>query len=85
MTALRVLRVALDMPLTRLFDYLPPAPLRSDFAIEPGMRVGVPFGRQRLKSYRLEQTSRVTGEMFQARKEFSFPSSGPSHTPAPLP
>src|SRR5437879_1496929 len=48
MTAVRVLRVALDMPLARLFDYLPPAPLSADLGIEPGVRVGVPFGRQRL-------------------------------------
>src|SRR2546429_346731 len=48
MTAPGVLRVALDMPLGRLFDYLPPPPLAADFAIEPGVRVGVPFGRQRL-------------------------------------
>jgi primosomal protein N' (replication factor Y) len=41
-----VLRIALDMPLRRLFDYLPPAD-----AIRPGavgQRVRVPFGRQRL-------------------------------------
>src|SRR5437016_3128038 len=57
MTAPGVLRVALDMPLTRLFDYLPPAPLRSDFAIEPGMRVGVPFGRQRLVGVVMESAN----------------------------
>jgi len=42
----RFVRVALDTPLRRLFDYLPardgvPAP-------QPGVRVRVPFGRQRL-------------------------------------
>ena len=43
-----VFRVALDTPLKRLFDYLPPErPLRGA-PIEPGMRVRVPFGRQRL-------------------------------------
>jgi primosomal protein N' (replication factor Y) len=40
-----VLRVALDMPLRRLFDYLPPA---SGVPVEIGSRVRVPFGRQRL-------------------------------------
>ncbi len=40
-----VLRVALDMPLRRLFDYLPPAP---DVHVALGSRVRVPFGRQRL-------------------------------------
>lgn len=38
-----VLRVALDMPLRRLFDYLPPP-----VPVAPGQRVRVPFGRQRL-------------------------------------
>jgi primosomal protein N' (replication factor Y) (superfamily II helicase) len=68
MTLPRVLRVALDMPLRRLFDYLPPAgaappdaaaaptesavpaadPAQATALPEPGMRVRVPFGRQRL-------------------------------------
>jgi primosomal protein N' (replication factor Y) len=38
-----VLRVALDMPLRRLFDYLPAAG-----AAVPGQRIRVPFGRQQL-------------------------------------
>jgi len=41
-----ILRVALDTPLRRLFDYLPPAERRHDPRI--GARVRVPFGRQRL-------------------------------------
>ena len=56
MTLPRVLRVALDMPLRRLFDYLPAADAAAAGAApaghapvpEPGMRVRVPFGRQRL-------------------------------------
>ena len=59
MIQVTVLRVALDMPLRRIFDYLPPQRTRSDDAdsgaasraaqpIQPGMRVRVPFGRQRL-------------------------------------
>jgi primosomal protein N' (replication factor Y) len=40
-----VLRIALDMPLRRLFDYLPPA---HGARVQPGQRVRVPFGRQRL-------------------------------------
>jgi primosomal protein N' (replication factor Y) len=43
----RVFRVALDTPLKRLFDYLPPAD-PSAGAVVPGVRVRVPFGRQRL-------------------------------------
>jgi len=38
-----VLRIALDMPMRRLFDYLP-----AGVAVQPGQRVRVPFGRQRL-------------------------------------
>ena len=41
-----VLRVALDLPLRRLFDYVPPAG-GGDGPIEPGVRVRVPFGRHR--------------------------------------
>src|SRR5579863_939669 len=51
-----VLRVALDMPLRRLFDYLPPRGAENEtrdtgaetVVVERGMRVRVPFGRQRL-------------------------------------
>jgi len=42
----KVLRVALDTPLRRLFDYLPPAGAAGP--VTPGVRVRVPFGRQRL-------------------------------------
>ncbi|HLY52675.1 MAG TPA: primosomal protein N', partial [Steroidobacteraceae bacterium] len=40
-------RVALETPLRRLFDYLPPA-AGAPSAPAPGMRVRVPFGRRRL-------------------------------------
>src|SRR5512138_608023 len=46
-----VLRIALDMPLRRLFDYLPPA----DAPADVGRRVRVPFGRQRLVGLVMEQ------------------------------
>ena len=39
-----VLKVAINVPLSRLFDYLPPA---DDACPPPGARVRVPFGRQR--------------------------------------
>jgi primosomal protein N' (replication factor Y) len=48
MTLPCVFRVALDTPLKRLFDYLPPAEGLFPVPIRPGMRVRVPFGRQRL-------------------------------------
>jgi primosomal protein N' (replication factor Y) len=47
-----VLRVALDTPLRRLFDYLPPAA-----PVAVGQRVRVPFGRQRLVGLVMEQTA----------------------------
>jgi primosomal protein N' (replication factor Y) len=44
----KIFRVAVDTPLRRLFDYLPPdLPLRAA-EVQPGTRVRVPFGRQRL-------------------------------------
>jgi primosomal protein N' (replication factor Y) len=43
-----ILQVALDTPLRRVFDYLPPAQGREGPAPLPGARVLVPFGRQRL-------------------------------------
>ncbi len=42
-----VLRVALDVPLRRLFDYHPP-PQTPVAALRPGVRVEVPFGRRTL-------------------------------------
>lgn len=39
-----VLKVAINVPLSRLFDYLPPA---GESCPAPGSRVRVPFGRQR--------------------------------------
>ena len=46
-----ILRIALDVPLRRLFDYLPPAHAGG---AAPGRRVRVPFGRQRLLGVVLE-------------------------------
>jgi primosomal protein N' (replication factor Y) (superfamily II helicase) len=44
-----ILQIALDMPLRRVFDYLPPAQgSPTQAAPRPGVRVSVPFGRQRL-------------------------------------
>ena len=47
-----VLRVALDTPLRRLFDYLPPAA-----PVAVGQRVRVPFGRQWLIGLVMEETA----------------------------
>lgn len=43
-----ILQVALDTPLRRVFDYLPPAGQDNREKPELGVRVRVPFGRQRL-------------------------------------
>jgi primosomal protein N' (replication factor Y) len=48
MTGPQVFRVALDMPLRRVFDYLPPESPETAPRAQPGARVRVPFGRQRL-------------------------------------
>jgi primosomal protein N' (replication factor Y) (superfamily II helicase) len=48
MSSLPVVRVALPTPLRRLFDYRVAPPDAIAGAIAPGMRVRVPFGRQRL-------------------------------------
>lgn len=40
------LRVAINAPLSRLFDYLPPEGVSRD-ELQPGMRLLVPFGRQK--------------------------------------
>ncbi len=42
-----ILRIAIDTPLRRLFDYLPPADLKAD-PLLPGTRLWVPFGRRRI-------------------------------------
>ena len=48
MSSVPVVRVALPTPLRRLFDYRAGPPGAAGGLIEPGMRVRVPFGRQRL-------------------------------------
>ncbi len=42
-----ILRLALPSPLRRLFDYLPPAGVAAS-ALQPGVRLRVPFGRREL-------------------------------------
>jgi len=41
-----ILKIALDTPLRRVFDYLPPAGVAD--SIRPGVRVRVPFGRRQI-------------------------------------
>ncbi|MBX3696142.1 MAG: primosomal protein N', partial [Steroidobacteraceae bacterium] len=49
MTDVSVIRVAVDTPLRRTFDYL-----AGDALPRPGMRVRVPFGRRRIVGIVLE-------------------------------
>ncbi len=60
-----ILRVAVDTPLRQLFDYLPPAGASPGEAagaqpLTPGMRVRVPFGRQRTVGVLMESAQSST-------------------------
>lgn len=48
-----VLRLAIQSPLRRLFDYLPPRAMSEDdvAALQPGQRLSVPFGPRRVTAY----------------------------------
>ena len=50
-----VLRLAIPSPLRRQFDYLPPAGMNATQidALEPGIRLRVPFGRREVTGYLL--------------------------------
>jgi primosomal protein N' (replication factor Y) len=50
-----ILRLAVPSPLYRLFDYLPP---RGTGALQPGMRLSVPFGRGRTVGILVETAAR---------------------------
>ena len=52
-----ILRIALDTPLRRLFDYLAPADVAGADLI-PGKRIRVPFGRRRLTGMLMEVAER---------------------------
>lgn len=54
MSSVPVVRVALPTPLRRLFDYRAEPPGGIAAAMEPGKRVRVPFGRQRLIGIAME-------------------------------
>lgn len=48
------LGIAIDAPMRRLFDYLPPAGIEPE-ALRPGQRLWVPFGRRRCVGILVEQ------------------------------
>jgi primosomal protein N' (replication factor Y) (superfamily II helicase) len=51
-----ILRIALDTPLRRVFDYLPPTTDRGGAIPSPGVRVRVPFGRRQVLGILVEVT-----------------------------
>ncbi|MDE2051204.1 MAG: primosomal protein N', partial [Gammaproteobacteria bacterium] len=57
MNSVPVVRVALPTPLRRLFDYRADSPSLTGAAVEPGMRIRVPFGRRRLIGVVMETAS----------------------------
>src|SRR5512146_451979 len=57
MSSVPVVRVALPTPLRRLFDYRVDSPSLAAAAVEPGMRIRVPFGRRRLIGVVMERAS----------------------------
>ena len=57
----RVLGIAVDVPLRRLFDYRPPSGVDPE-TLQPGVRLWVPFGRRR-----------VTGVLVETRATSSLP------------
>jgi primosomal protein N' (replication factor Y) (superfamily II helicase) len=63
-----VLRLAIPSPLRRTFDYLPPSEMSADDvnALQPGVRLLVPFGRREVTGYLLgvcAQSSVATGSL----------------------
>lgn len=58
-----ILRVAIDVPLYRLFDYEAPETIAAEL-LKPGLRLSVPFGRAQKTAYlvSLEQTSELGRE-----------------------
>lgn len=56
---LKYLKIALPVPLDRLFEYLPPLDMESDqlSLLEPGVQISVPFGRQKLLGVLIESSA----------------------------
>jgi primosomal protein N' (replication factor Y) len=68
-----ILQIALDTPLRRVFDYLPPARGREGQALPlPGARVLVPFGRQRLIGILVGTLSETTVPLHKLKAALEF-------------
>src|SRR5258707_4959263 len=80
-----ILQIALDTPLRRVFDYRPPAEfvaLGSDAALRLGVRVRVPFGRQRLIGILVRVASESTVAAPKLKTAFDFLDDQPIFDPA---
>lgn len=68
-----ILRVAVPVPLRRLFDYLPPAALEEGAAqvFQPGLRLEVPFGKRRLVGVLVEVAERASVPRERLRRTLS--------------
>jgi primosomal protein N' (replication factor Y) (superfamily II helicase) len=68
-----ILQIALDTPLRRVFDYLPPAQgLSAQKVPPPGVRVLVPFGRQRLIGILVGTASASTLPLSKLKAAYEF-------------
>ncbi|TQV72660.1 primosomal protein N' [Exilibacterium tricleocarpae] len=66
------LRVAIPSPLRRTFDYLPPQSPPAAAALQPGIRVRVPFGRQEVVGVLLETGTHTDLEPGQLRQALAL-------------
>ncbi len=76
-----ILKIAVNVPLSRQFDYLPPAGVP---APEPGCRVLVPFGRRRLVGLVLAHSDRSTLSATKIRRALSVLDDAPLLSDADL-
>jgi primosomal protein N' (replication factor Y) len=65
-----ILRVAVNAPLARLFDYLPPAGADRE-SLQPGCRLLVPFGRRRESALLVEITDRSELPLAKLREAYA--------------
>jgi primosomal protein N' (replication factor Y) len=80
-----ILQIALDTPLRRVFDYRPPAEFAavgSDATLRLGVRVRVPFGRQRLIGILVRVATESTVVAPKLKTAFDFLDDQPIFDPA---
>src|SRR5882724_4164399 len=75
-----ILQVAIDTPLRRVFDYLPP-PIRPQELPRLGVRVLVPFGRQRLIGILVGIAAESAVPLLKLRSALEFLDENPVYDP----